>query len=114
MEQIITNTNLKYSYLSSGKRLVLDFFFSHISKVKVKLATVVECDQKAPFSIATTLRCRGGLHSFPRLLHFTLDTYLILLSVSKEVSSTILKNLWYDATWDWTQVSRTTGEHSTH
>ena len=27
--------------------------------------TVVEGDQKAPFSIATTLRCRGGRNSFP-------------------------------------------------
>ena len=34
------------------------------SKVKVELATVVEGDQKAPFSIATT-RCRGGRYSFP-------------------------------------------------
>ena len=39
------------------------------NKVKVKLATVVEGDQKAPFSIATT--------PFPGLLHFTLHTYLI-------------------------------------
>ena len=23
-------------------------------------------------------------------------------------------SLWYDSTWDWTQVFRTTGEHSTH
>ena len=30
---------------------------------KVELATVVEGDQKAPFSIATT-RCRGGCYSF--------------------------------------------------
>ena len=29
------------------------------------LATAVEGDQKAPFSIATTLRCRGGCNSFP-------------------------------------------------
>ena len=29
------------------------------------LATVVEGDQKAPFSIATTPRCRGGRYSFP-------------------------------------------------
>ena len=35
-----------------------------ISKV-VRLATVVEGDQKAPFSIATTPRCRGGCYSFP-------------------------------------------------
>ena len=32
---------------------------------KVKLATVVEGDPKAPFSIATTPRCRGGCYSFP-------------------------------------------------
>ena len=29
------------------------------------MATVVEGDQKAPFSIATTPRCRGGCYSFP-------------------------------------------------
>ena len=32
---------------------------------KVKLATVVEGDQKAPFSTATTPRCKGGRYSFP-------------------------------------------------
>ena len=31
----------------------------------VKLATVVEDDQKAPFSIATTPRCKEGRYSFP-------------------------------------------------
>ena len=34
-------------------------------KVKVKLATVVEGDQKAPFSIATTPRCKDGCYSIP-------------------------------------------------
>ena len=29
------------------------------------LATIVEGDQKAPFSIATTPKCRGGRYSFP-------------------------------------------------
>ncbi len=38
---------------------------THIKKVKVKLATVVEGDQKAPFSIATTPRCGGGRYFFP-------------------------------------------------
>ena len=37
----------------------------YIKQVKVKLATVVKGDQKAPFSIATTPRCRGGCYSFP-------------------------------------------------
>ena len=36
-----------------------------IEIVKVKLATVVEGDQKAPFSIATTLRRSGGRYFFP-------------------------------------------------
>ena len=33
--------------------------------VKVQLVTVVERGPKAPFSIATTLRCREGRYSFP-------------------------------------------------
>ena len=32
---------------------------------KVKLATIVEGDLKAPFSIATTPRRRGGRYSIP-------------------------------------------------
>ena len=51
--------------------------------VKVKLATIVEGDPNAPFSISTTLRYRQGCYSFPRLLHFTLDPYLIMLSVKQ-------------------------------
>ena len=39
------------------------YIYTHIRKVK--LATIVEGDQKALFSIATTLRCRGGCYSFP-------------------------------------------------
>ena len=31
----------------------------------IKLATVVEGNPKAPFSIATSLRCRGMCNSFP-------------------------------------------------
>ena len=53
------------------------------SKSKVKLATIVEGNPKAPFSIATTPMCRGGRYSFPGLLYFTLDPYLIMLSVKQ-------------------------------
>ena len=35
--------------------------------ILVKLATIVEGDPKAPFSIATTPRCRGGRYSIPRI-----------------------------------------------
>ena len=38
------------------------WWYIHKSK---KMATVIEGDQKAPFSIATTPRCRGGCYSFP-------------------------------------------------
>ena len=49
---------------------------------KVKLVTLVEGDQKAPFSLATTPR--KGATPFPwYVLHFTLDTYFILLSVKQ-------------------------------
>ena len=37
----------------------------HIYVSKVKLATIVEGNEKAPFSIATTPRYRGGRYSFP-------------------------------------------------
>ena len=51
---------------------------------KVKLATVVEGDPKASFSVTTTPMCREGETPFAGLLHFTLDTYLIMLSVKQE------------------------------
>ena len=76
------------------------------------LVTIVEDDPKAPFSIATTPRCRGGRHSFPGLLQFTLDPYLIMLSVEQGGIKYHFLSLWYDSTWDWTQVSRAIGEHS--
>ena len=60
----------------------------NISK-KVNLATLLEVNTKAPFSIVTTPRCRGGCYSFCGLLNFTLDPYLIILSVKKAASSTI-------------------------
>ena len=41
--------------------MVKQFYLTY----KVKLATIVEDDSKAPFSIATTPRCREGCYSFP-------------------------------------------------
>ena len=61
---------------------------------------VVEGDLKAPFSITTTPICRGGATPFPGLLHFTLDTYLLLLSVKQGGIKYHFKSLWYYVTWD--------------
>ena len=47
------------------------------------LATVVEGYQKAPFQQLLHRGVGEGATTFPRLLHFTLDTYLILLSVKQ-------------------------------
>ena len=49
----------------------------------VSWLTVVEGDQKAPFSIATTPKCRGGHNSFPWITPLAFDLYLIMLSIKQ-------------------------------
>ena len=64
-----------------------------------------------------TLLYRGvgeGATPFPGLLHFTLDPCLIRLSVKQGGLKYYFLSLWYDSTWDWTQVSWAIGEHSNH
>ena len=62
--------------------------------------TVVEGNQKVPFSIATTPRYRGGRYSFPwitPLYPWYVSRVKYCWMLSKEVSSTILKTLlWRD------------------
>ena len=65
---------------------------------KLKLVTLVKGDPKAPFSIASTSRCRGGWYPFPGLLHFTFDPYLIILSVKQDRIKYHSLSLWYDLT----------------
>ena len=77
---------------------------------KVKLATVVEGDPKATFSIATAPRCTKDATPFLGLLHFTLDMYLIMLSVKQGYIKYHFLSLWYDSTWDWTPVSLAIGK----
>ena len=62
--------------------------------------TKVEGKTKAPFSIATTLRCKGAFFSFPWIAPLTLDLYLRMLSVKQEASPTIFLSVWYDSAWD--------------
>ena len=69
------------------KRMVLDISLLNTKhynvRKQVKLATIVKGDPKAPFLIATTPKCRKGATPFPRILHFTLDLYLIMLNVKQ-------------------------------
>ena len=97
------------SFLSLIFHNIIDNFYA----LQVyKLATIIEGNPKAPFSIATTPMCRGGRYSFPGLLYFTLDPYLMMLSVKQGGIKYHFLSLWYDSTWDWTQISRAIGEHS--
>ena len=63
------------------------------------------------FSIATTPRCKEGRYSIPWIT--LLYPYLIVLSAKQGCIKYHFLSLWYDSTWDWTQVSRTIDEHST-
>ena len=88
--------------------------FSLISSYIHKLATLVEGDPKACFSMVTTLRyIEVGATPFPGLLHFILDMYHIILSV-KQGGIKFYFCVLGTTTWDLTQVSRAIGEHSTH
>ena len=49
-----------------------------------------------------------GATPFPGVLHFTLDPY------QQGAIKYHFLSLWYDLTWDWTLVSWTISEHSTH
>ena len=50
-----------------GKTFFLIAIIYNNTIIILKLATIVEGDPKAPFSIATTPRCRGGRYSIPRI-----------------------------------------------
>ena len=44
-----------------------------------------------------------GATPFPRLLHFILDLYLIMLSVKQGGIKDHFSSFWYDSSWDWTR-----------
>ena len=52
-------------WISSGGKSETDCYSVTTWVYKVKLATKVEGNPKAPFSIASTPRCRGGCYCFP-------------------------------------------------
>ena len=64
----------------------------------MKLATVVEGYLKVRF-------VGEDATPFRRLLHFTLETYLIMPIVKQGGIKYHFLSLWYDSNWDWTPVS---------
>ena len=57
--------HVKTSLVIVGSEMLLHVELTGEADIKLLLAIVVEGDQKAPFSIATTPRWRGGRYSFP-------------------------------------------------
>ena len=82
---------------------------------KVKLATAFESDQKAPFCIATTPRCRRGHYSFSLIA--PLYSWYVLYIIdyqTRRYQVPFLKslvwgnlglNLWYSAIIDFKKIS---------
>ena len=74
-ERPSTYADMKNSNVENGTHKLLwvfDIQTDHPISVRrpdliVKLANVIESDTKAPFSIATTLRCRGVCNCFPMI-----------------------------------------------
>ena len=92
-------------------QVFLSIIDNYILSWKVKLATLVEGDPKAPFSIATTPRCRGGRYYFPWIA----PLYPWSLPYNAECQAKYhFMSLWYVSTWDWIPVFQTVGGYSTH
>ena len=119
---MLTKVVYIYIYITYKKALLITFLneselffpvkYFQVLLYKLKLLTKVEGDPKAPFLIATTQGVGEDATPFPGLIHFTLDPYLIMLTVKQGGIKYLLYSLWYDSAWDWTQVFRAIAEHS--
>ena len=82
--------------------LVWNFQFNisiyFVNTQKVKLATIFKGELKAPFSLATMLRCRWvDATPFLGLLYFTLNPYFMRLSVNQGgIKYHFLSLVWLD------------------
>ena len=64
------------------------------------MATVVEGNPKAHFHWLQHRYVREDATPFPGLFYFTLDPYLIILSVMQGTIKYHFLSLWYNSTWD--------------
>ena len=98
---MVCNKELRIIHKCYQQNVYKSYMFIYkVSKKKVKLSPFSWGWPKGSFSIATTLRSREGHYSFPLIAHFTLDPYLIMLSVKQGSIKYHFLSLWYDSTWE--------------
>ena len=79
-----THETNSYWWAKEGEiKIILVYILYIYIYIYICWPTVVKGDPNAPFSIAPTLRCRGGHYSFPWFTLLTLDPYLITLSLKQ-------------------------------
>ena len=66
------------------------------------------------FQLLLHWRVEEGATQYLGLLHFTLDLFSAMLSVKQGGIMYYFLSFSCDSTWDWTPISRSIGEHSTH
>ena len=76
------------------------------------MATVDAGNTKGLFSIAITQGVKQGTTLFIGLLHYTIDWYLIMMSVKQGRVKYYFLRLWYDSTRDSTPVSLLANTHT--
>ena len=86
-----------------GILTLVDYLMPNPVFIYIVVSKVGNCSQGrpegSPFNTYYT-GVREGATLFPGLFHFTLDTYLIMLSVKQGSIKYHFLSLWYDSTWD--------------
>ena len=106
------------SYFKHYKCIYIMSIYTHYICIYIHKFNWAKCSWEwpmAPFSIATTLRWRrGATPSFAWIAPFTLDQYLIRMSVNQGGIKYHYWSLWYELSWDLIPVSCTISEHCNH
>ena len=109
--QVKSYQRLKKWYLVSPIQFSMSTQFNCQKHFYFKLFSLVIVDDHSRGSLFDCYYTKlQGATPFPRLLPFTFDPYLIMLSAKQGDIKYHFLSLWYDLTRDWTPVSCTIGK----